>query len=71
MEEITIRPPYGLEDISPCRGKEGSKALEHVKKIVSQILFHDLNASYDLQSKLSSICRPVNYLSEACLATVW
>ena len=36
MEEVTIRPPYGLEDINPCRGKEGSKALEHVKKIVSK-----------------------------------
>ena len=33
MEEVTIRPPYGLED---CRGKEGSKALDHVKKIVSK-----------------------------------
>ena len=34
MEEVTIRPPYGLED---CRGKEGSKALDHVKKIVSKL----------------------------------
>lgn len=33
MEEVTIRPPYGLED---CKGKEGSKALEHVKKIVQK-----------------------------------
>ena len=48
MEEITIRPPYGLEDISPCRGKEGSKALEHVKKIVSNVLFNDLNTNKDI-----------------------
>ncbi|KAL4222005.1 protein with role in RNA processing [Mactra antiquata] len=35
MEEVTIRPPYGLED---CKGREGSKALEHVKKIVNKHL---------------------------------
>ena len=50
MEEVTIRPPYGLEDINPCRGKEGSKALEHVKKIVSKTYFTFLMTKY-LQSK--------------------
>ena len=32
MDQVTIVPPYGVEN---CRGKEGSKALQHVKKIVS------------------------------------
>lgn len=35
MDEVTIRPPYGLDD---CKGKEGCKILEHVKKIVQKHL---------------------------------
>lgn len=37
MEEVTIKPPYGLEDCT-CRGKESSKVLDHVKKIVQKHL---------------------------------
>ncbi|XP_052798180.1 protein LSM12-like [Mya arenaria] len=35
MEEVTIEPPYTLE---ACRGKDGSKVLDHVKKIVQKHL---------------------------------
>ncbi|XP_045170510.1 protein LSM12-like [Mercenaria mercenaria] len=35
FEEVTIRPPYGLDD---CKGKEGCRTLEHVKKIVQKHL---------------------------------
>ncbi|XP_052257583.1 protein LSM12-like [Dreissena polymorpha] len=35
MDEVTIRPPYNLES---CHGKEGSKALDHVKKIVQKFI---------------------------------
>ncbi len=32
MDQVTIVPPYLVEN---CKGKDGSKALQHVKKIVS------------------------------------
>jgi len=36
MNEVTITPPYTVED---CRGKDGSsKALQHVKKIVDKYI---------------------------------
>lgn len=34
MEEVTIRPPYGVDD---CQGKQGSQVLNHVRKIVSYL----------------------------------
>jgi len=36
MGEVVIKPPYGLEHTT-SKGKEGSQALDHVKKIVSMI----------------------------------
>jgi hypothetical protein len=32
MEEVTIRPPYGIDD---CQGKAGCQVLKHIRKIVS------------------------------------
>ncbi|CAG2190649.1 LSM12 [Mytilus edulis] len=33
MEEVTIRPPYGVDD---CQGKQGSQVLNHVRKIIQK-----------------------------------
>jgi len=33
LDQVTIFPPYGIDN---CKGKEGSKALQHVKKIVEK-----------------------------------
>ena len=33
MEEVTIRPPYGIDD---CQGKAGSQVLNHVRKIIQK-----------------------------------
>lgn len=33
MDEVTIRPPYGVDD---CQGKQGSQVLNHVRKIIQK-----------------------------------
>jgi len=56
MDEVIIKPPYGLEDCV-CRGREDSRTLEHVKKIVQKHL-KDLEQqqqqrNHDLRKSLS------------------
>ncbi|KAJ8314239.1 hypothetical protein KUTeg_008800 [Tegillarca granosa] len=60
MEEVTIRPPYGVEDV---KGKDGSKVLEHVKKIVIKHLKEEAQKSTDPRKSMSP--SPVSSISSS------